>query len=65
MGICYWFHYCLGIRFNLLSTWGNCEFIGLTGIQVLGEDGEPIPLSSHSIKDVTLNDKAANSPVKR
>ena len=35
---------------SLVSNWGHQEFIGLTGVQFLGKDGEPINLEGVIIK---------------
>lgn len=35
---------------SLVSNWGHQEFIGLTGVQFLGRDGEPINLEGVTIK---------------
>ena len=35
---------------SLVSNWGHQELIGLTGVQFLGKDGEPINLEGVTIK---------------
>ncbi|XP_076816386.1 katanin-interacting protein-like [Clavelina lepadiformis] len=37
------------IQLRLLSNWGDVDYIGLTGLQVLGDDNEPISMGYHNI----------------
>jgi Domain of unknown function (DUF4457) len=30
------------LNFNILSTWGDVNYVGLTGIEIFGTDGKPI-----------------------
>lgn len=36
-------------QFQLLSSWGDPYYIGLTGLELYDEHGERIPLSQNSI----------------
>lgn len=33
-----------GLRIELVSTWGDFHYMGLTGLEVVGKDGESLPL---------------------
>lgn len=33
-----------GLRLELVLTWGDSHYIGLTGLEVVGKDGESLPL---------------------
>jgi len=33
---------CLDLTLNFVETWGDLHYIGLTGIELLGEGGEVI-----------------------
>ena len=33
-----------GLRLELLVTWGDSHYMGLTGLEVVGKDGEYLPL---------------------
>lgn len=35
---------CLELTLVLLESWGDSHFIGLSGLEVLGADGQPLPL---------------------
>lgn len=32
------------IKLNFTQTWGDQHYLGLTGIEILGENFEPIPI---------------------
>ena len=51
------------LQFHFLSSWGDSTHIGLTGIQILGKDFEPVPLSFHTIKHCAATN--AESTVER
>lgn len=42
------------LKFNLLETWGDPDYIGLTGIELFGPDGEMIKIPSEAIKGYKL-----------
>lgn len=33
-----------GLRIELVSTWGDFHYMGLTALEVVGKDGESLPL---------------------
>lgn len=33
-----------GLRLELVMTWGDSHYMGLTGLEVVGKDGESLPL---------------------
>ena len=33
-----------GLRLELVMTWGDSHYVGLTGLEVVGQDGEGLPL---------------------
>ncbi|PSC76354.1 N-methyltryptophan oxidase [Micractinium conductrix] len=41
--------HCQELTFVLLDTWGDSHFVGLSGLQVLGADGEPVPLGAEQL----------------
>ena len=41
--------YCLVLQLNLITTWGDPHYVGLTGIAVLGAGLEPLPLSADQL----------------
>jgi hypothetical protein len=30
---------------NIVETWGDLFYVGLTGIEIIGADGNPIPIT--------------------
>lgn len=30
---------------NILSTWGDCHYVGLTGLEVYQKDGQPVEIA--------------------
>lgn len=34
----------IGVRLNFPTTWGDPHYLGLTGLQLLGSQGDVIPL---------------------
>ncbi|MGH0140106.1 UNVERIFIED_CONTAM: hypothetical protein FKN15_000556 [Acipenser sinensis] len=43
------------LKLNLTSTWGDSHYVGLTGFEVVGKDGQALPLSM-SIIDASPRD---------
>ena len=37
------------LEFNILETWGDLFYVGLTGIEILDEKGDPIHISTNMI----------------
>lgn len=37
-------YYTTDLRIELVSTWGDFHYMGLTGLEVVGKDGESLPL---------------------
>jgi hypothetical protein len=37
------------LRLVVLATWGDPYYMGLTGLQVLGAGGNPLPLTASSL----------------
>ena len=33
-----------GLRIELVATWGDSHYLGLTGLEVVGKEGESLPL---------------------
>ena len=45
-------HYCIyssGIELNFTATWGDMHYLGLTGLEIVGKDGEALPVSMDMI----------------
>jgi len=40
---------CLDLVLNLVETWGDQHYIGLTGVELLGKDGQVIDLDMSMI----------------
>lgn len=40
---------CQKLEINILETWGDYFYAGLTGIEILDKDFNPIPLSMENI----------------
>ena len=38
------------LKFDLLETWGDPDYIGLTGVELFAADGEMIKVTAESIK---------------
>lgn len=38
-----------GLRLNLTASWGDLHYIGLTGLEVVGKDGEALPIQPHQL----------------
>ena len=34
-----------GLKLNFTATWGDPHYLGLTGLEIVGKDGEALPLS--------------------
>ncbi|MBN3276848.1 K0556 protein, partial [Polyodon spathula] len=43
------------LKLNLISTWGDSHYVGLTGFEVVGKDGQALPLSMN-IMDASPRD---------
>ena len=43
------FDLCLGVVLNFLSTWGDPYYLGLTGLEVIGREGETIPVTMEMV----------------
>lgn len=41
---------CLGVCLSLISTWGDSHYLGLTGLEVVGKEGETIPVDFSNVK---------------
>ncbi|XP_060222850.1 katanin-interacting protein isoform X2 [Meriones unguiculatus] len=41
--------YGLCLRLNFTASWGDLHYIGLTGLEVVGKDGQALPLHSHQL----------------
>ncbi|XP_021023395.1 protein KIAA0556 homolog isoform X1 [Mus caroli] len=41
--------YGLCLRLNLTASWGDLHYIGLTGLEVVGKDGEALPIQPHQL----------------
>ncbi|XP_052055562.1 katanin-interacting protein isoform X3 [Apodemus sylvaticus] len=41
--------YGLCLRLNLTASWGDLHYIGLTGLEVVGKDGEALPIQAHQL----------------
>ena len=39
-----------GLQLNFTDTWGDLHYLGLTGLEVLGKDGEALPVSLDMMK---------------
>lgn len=40
---------CQQLTLAVLDTWGDSHFVGLAGLQLLGPDGQPLPLSADRV----------------
>lgn len=40
---------CQELALVLLDTWGDSHFVGLSGLQVLGGDGQPLPVAASRV----------------
>ena len=34
-----------GLEMNFTATWGDMHYLGLTGLEVVGKDGEALPVT--------------------
>lgn len=41
--------HCRELTLVLLDTWGDCHFVGLSGLQLLGPGGQPLPLAAEQL----------------
>ncbi|KAI3438935.1 hypothetical protein D9Q98_001349 [Chlorella vulgaris] len=41
--------HCQALTLVILDTWGDGHFVGLSGLQVLGADGQPLPLDASRV----------------
>ncbi|XP_006859959.1 PREDICTED: uncharacterized protein KIAA0556 homolog [Chrysochloris asiatica] len=39
----------LCLQLNLTASWGDLHYVGLTGLEVVGKDGQALPISLHQI----------------
>ncbi|KAL1787305.1 KIAA0556-like isoform X2 [Sigmodon hispidus] len=39
----------LGLRLNFTASWGDLHYIGLTGLEVVGKDGQALPIHPHQL----------------
>ncbi|XP_006896692.1 PREDICTED: uncharacterized protein KIAA0556 homolog [Elephantulus edwardii] len=39
----------LCLQLNLTASWGDLHYLGLTGLEVVGKDGQALPISLHQI----------------
>jgi hypothetical protein len=46
------------VEINILETWGDLFYVGLTGIDIIDENGKPIPIL---IGNVTAEPRDMNS----
>ena len=38
-----------GLQLNFTASWGDPHYLGLTGLEVVGKDGQALPISLHQI----------------
>lgn len=38
-----------GLKLDLVETWGDAYYLGLTGMEVVGSDGEAIPVTMEMV----------------
>lgn len=38
-----------GLQLNFTASWGDPHYLGLTGLEVVGKDGQALPVSLHQI----------------
>lgn len=38
-----------GLQLNLTASWGDLHYMGLTGLEVVGKDGEALPIQPHQL----------------
>lgn len=38
-----------GLQLNFTASWGDLHYIGLTGLEVVGRDGQALPIHSHQL----------------
>ncbi|XP_035298122.1 protein KIAA0556 homolog isoform X5 [Cricetulus griseus] len=41
--------YGLCLRLNFTASWGDLHYIGLTGLEVVGKDGQALPIHQHQL----------------
>ena len=39
----------LGLELNFTATWGDLHYLGLTGLEIVGKDGDALPLTMDMI----------------
>ena len=38
-----------GLQLNFTASWGDLHYLGLTGLEVVGQDGQALPINPHQI----------------
>lgn len=38
-----------GLQLNFTASWGDLHYLGLTGLEVVGRDGQALPIHLHQI----------------
>lgn len=38
-----------GLQLNFTASWGDLHYIGLTGLEVVGKDGQALPIYPHQL----------------
>ena len=38
-----------GLQLNFTASWGDLHYLGLTGLEVVGKDGQALPINLHQI----------------
>lgn len=41
--------FCAGVVLNFLSTWGDPYYLGLTGLELIGAEGETLPVTMEMV----------------
>ncbi|XP_066239210.1 katanin-interacting protein isoform X3 [Saccopteryx leptura] len=42
-------YYGICLQLNFTATWGDLHYLGLTGLEVVGKDGQALPISLHQL----------------
>ncbi|KAM8779603.1 katanin-interacting protein [Rhynchonycteris naso] len=42
-------YYGICLQLNFTTTWGDLHYLGLTGLEVVGKDGQALPISLHQL----------------